>query len=397
MKAAQLLALAALLGFAGSALAGSDPVCQTYTIKSGDSPATIADKFSILPANLLQALQDQGIDYSTLQPGQIIYLYPYFGACQYVTSAGNDQDCQAYMVQTGDTLNGIASAFNIYVDDIVNENPTINSNGTGLKPGSYIKLPPWKSTCSEPGNQKPCMVYTAVAGDSLATIASMFQVTVDQLVSVNKDSSLDAQSVLKPNQRVKIYPYYDTCPDGGIPAVVPTSSTTECRAYVVQQGDSLASIAKMFGITVNDLIGVNPELSDPSLLTPGYTVKLPPYPDSCGTSIIVTSDSVSTTSSSSTVSAASIKTSPVVKAASTEAVPISALSPAVSSPAMGPVAASPAMGPSAAKAPAAAPKAAPAPSPSHHSVTTASTSGAASAAPAAAAALAVVGAVAALL
>ena len=58
-------------------------------------------------------------------------------------SAGNDESCQAYMVQTGDTLAGIASEFDLYVGDLLTANPDIASNGTGLKPGAYIKLPPW--------------------------------------------------------------------------------------------------------------------------------------------------------------------------------------------------------------------------------------------------------------
>lgn len=107
---------------------------------------------------------------------------------------------------------------------------------------------------------------------------------------------------------------------GGIPATPPTTKNTACRAYIVQQGDSLSSIAQavgagrelssrataaprcclapslaanlaphhvpqshvQFGVTTNDLLTVNPALNDPSLLTPGYQVDLPPYPTRWG-------------------------------------------------------------------------------------------------------------------
>lgn len=400
MQSGMKLVVVALLGLVAGCAA---QVCQSYTIKSGDSPYSISQKFNILPDDLATALSDQGLDASTLQPGQVIYLFPYYTSCQYVTSAGNDQECQAYLVQTGDTLNGIASNFNLYVGDLIDANDNLNSNGTGLKPGTYIKLPPWKWTCAAPGNQKPCQVYTASAGDSLSSIASLFQVTVDQLLSVNKGEGLSATSVLKPNQPVKIYPYYSSCPDGGIPATPPVTKSTPCRAYIVQKGDSLAAIARLFGLATNDLIGANPELSDPSLLTPGKEVKLPPYPDSCGQSIIVSADSAPATSGSvqtSSIKAQSVPSpSPASKASpspASKASPSPAKVAALDSPAEAPALA-PSRAP--ATAPAAAPKAAAAQakSPAAAPVAAASSGAAPAIVPCAAMLLALVGAAMALL
>lgn len=328
-------------------------------------------------------------------------------------------------------------------------------------------------TCPDPGNLKPCQVYTAAAGDSLSSIATEFEVTVDELIAVNTDTGLTASSgalraaaatewghrhvtallgspinhssllipstiqmlsaVLAPNQPVKIYPYYKSCPEGGIPATPPTNQNTNCRAYIVEKGDTLASIAALvrcgevclgrcpncfacwatssrsanqlilwsclqFGVSTSALITVNPQLADPSLLTPGFEVLLPPYPNTCTTSIVVTSSAAVTPTgnvSSSSISYQSPAPSPS---------PTKAPEAAKKAPAPAPtVAKAPAHAPS--KAPASAPAKAPttaaakAPAPTASGKTTAAstTSAAPGMVPSVAAVLALLGAAIALL
>lgn len=76
-------------------------------------------------------------------------------------------------------------------------------------------------------------------------------------------------------------------PIAGIVAVPDTTGVFSCRAYNVKPGSSLSSIALLFQTTVNALVSANPELSDPSLLTPGKIVKIPPYPGECVGGILI--------------------------------------------------------------------------------------------------------------
>lgn len=45
--------------------------------------------------------------------------------------------------------------------------------------------------------------------------------------------------------------------------------------YVIQPGDTLTSIAARFGVTVEDIIRVNPILTDPNAIYPGQIIHIP--------------------------------------------------------------------------------------------------------------------------
>lgn len=60
------------------------------------------------------------------------------------------------------------------------------------------------------------------------------------------------------------------------------TSLEACRVYIVQQGDFIAGIAAAYGITVDELLSVNPNLNANSVLQNGQPIKIPPFPASCG-------------------------------------------------------------------------------------------------------------------
>lgn len=213
---------------------------------------------------------------SFLNIGQKICLPPYSPLCQHVIAAAAPKDeCKVYTVQQGDTIASIASAFNIYVDWVT------ELNGVSVSPGQRIKLPPWYSRCpdiSAAGSQ-PCRVYSVQNGESLFAIATGFHVTVEEIVAVNPGFTTD--TILAPSQPVKIPPFTAECGAGTPVTGFPTDGVTTCRAYRIQASDSLYSIAVAFGSSANDIIALNPEFSTPSLLAPGATIKIPPWDDSC--------------------------------------------------------------------------------------------------------------------
>jgi len=62
-------------------------------------------------------------------------------------------------VQQGDTLAGIASTFGIYTQDLQSVNTAVASGV--LQVGTFVRLPPWASTCPDPDSDAPtCRVYT---------------------------------------------------------------------------------------------------------------------------------------------------------------------------------------------------------------------------------------------
>ncbi|MEJ2301908.1 MAG: LysM peptidoglycan-binding domain-containing protein [Anaerolineales bacterium] len=101
--------------------------------------------------------------------------------------------------------------------------------------------------------------YTVKSGDTLSSIAKMCNVPFNSLVEANPQ-------IANPNQL-----------SAGEQISIPesTASDTGGSVYIVQPGDNLTSIAQRFGTTVNTLLQLNPQITDPSLIYPGEQIVLP--------------------------------------------------------------------------------------------------------------------------
>lgn len=59
---------------------------------------------------------------------------------------------------------------------------------------------------------------------------------------------------------------------GIVTPICPPGTTTD---YVIQKGDTLSSIAKKFGVTVQAILAVNPQITNPNIIFVGRTIKIP--------------------------------------------------------------------------------------------------------------------------
>lgn len=100
--------------------------------------------------------------------------------------------------------------------------------------------------------------YTVKNGDTLFNISQQYNVRWDLIAQVN---SLSEPYVLHAGQQLKI-------PQA-------TTSKVPNKIYTIKSGDTLASIAKQFNITVTDIVAVNPNLQNSDLITVGQVIKLP--------------------------------------------------------------------------------------------------------------------------
>lgn len=148
---------------------------------------------------------------------------------------------QTYIVQSGDTLYGISKQFGISVEDIKLTN---NLSSNNIVVGTSLVIPSAATTS----------LYIVKTGDSLYSIAKRYDTTVADLMRINNLKS----NVLHVGQQLKI-PINDIGNDYII--------------YVVKSGDSLYTISKKYGITVNDLRKYNNLASD--LLSIGQQLRIP--------------------------------------------------------------------------------------------------------------------------
>ena len=154
---------------------GDDGNDNYYVVKSGDTLWSIARKYN-LSVNELKALNN--LSSNVLSVGQRLIVGK---------ESSND-----YVVSAGDTLWAIARKFNVSVDDIKALN---NLSSNNLSIGMTLKMPLYSNKQNEETN-----VYVVKSGDSLWSIARMFNSTVDEIKSLNGLKS----NVLRIGQRLVV-------------------------------------------------------------------------------------------------------------------------------------------------------------------------------------------------
>lgn len=136
-----------------------------------------------------------------------------------------------YIVKKGDSLWSIASKNNTTVDNIKKLN---NLSSNNLSVGQVLKL----SYDSENEDIKESNIYTVKKGDSLWLIANKYGTTVDELKNVNnlKSNTLSiGQTLIIPKKK----------------------ENTNKISYVVKKGDSLWLIANKYDTTVEKIKSTN--------------------------------------------------------------------------------------------------------------------------------------------
>ena len=235
------------------------PNTTPYIVEPGDTFFTIARKFGV-SLDALIAANPQIPDPSQIQPGQVVCIPNQETVCPPGTFS--------YIVQPGDTMFSIAQKFGVPLDDLIEANPQI-PNPNLIFPGQVVCVPtvtPPPTVCP-PGT----FSYTVQPGDTMFTIARKFGVSLDALIAANPQI---------PNPNL-IFPGQIVC----VPTVTPppTVCPPGTFAYTVQPGDSMWSIARKFGVSLDALIAANPQIPNPSLIFPGQIVCVPttPPPPGC--------------------------------------------------------------------------------------------------------------------
>ena len=166
---------------------------------------------------------------------------------------------QFYIIQEGDTLSSIARRFDTTVENILRFNPDLDP----------ANLPVGRRICVISATNQPVtcplgtLPYNINAGDTLLTIALNFGTSVESLLAANPD--IDPYN-LQVGQRICIAQKFQE------PPMCPTRNF-----YVIRRGDTLRNIARSFGVTEEDIIRLNPDIT-PRNLSIGQIICIPLAP-----------------------------------------------------------------------------------------------------------------------
>lgn len=221
------------------------PSPNHYRIRSGDSLSTIASQFGVSVSDLRKW---NNLRSSRIRAGNFLLVRPPSGtlasasptpATSVSRPSSSPSASGRYTVRRGDTLGGIAERHRTSAANLRAWN---GIRGSTIRPGQELivsQSATGTGPASPPGGPAPSGsgTYSVVRGDSLDKIARRHGTTVANLRRWNSLSTS------------QIYP--------GQELVVGSQASTGQTNYRIRRGDSLAVIAKRFGVSVNDLMRWN--------------------------------------------------------------------------------------------------------------------------------------------
>lgn len=215
----------------------------------------------------------------------------------YSNSGNADSSNDYYTVQSGDTLSGIALKFSttssklaqlnsisnpnlIYVGQrlLVNQSSNSNSSSSG------------QSSSTTTNTEASAASYTVKSGDTLSGIASQYNTTVNQIVSLNQ---LSNPNLIYVGQVLKLKNSQTTNSSSSSSS---STAATTAGTYTVKAGDTLSAIASRYSTSSSTLASLN-SLSNPNLIYVGQVLKV--------SSNASTSSSTSSSANSTVTTAAS--------------------------------------------------------------------------------------------
>ena len=145
-----------------------------------------------------------------------------------------------------------------------------------LPPAPTTAAPPPAPTTAAPASSG--LTYTVQSGDTLAAIADRFNVTVDEIISANNIQNADVISI---GQQFVIptgsggATGAGTASSGASTSGATGTTSADGSTYTVASGDTLASIANRFNISLADLLAANPSIENQDVISVDQVLNIP--------------------------------------------------------------------------------------------------------------------------
>ncbi len=259
-----------------------------YVMQPGDTLEEVGQQFDVSVPYLVAV---NGItDTGTIPIGTVITIpdgAPGFGEFPPVDANGDviidlqgvgGGGEETYVMQPGDTLDGIAQQFNVSLQSLLQANDIGNSRnlpiGTVIvipaDAPPYGQFPPLEGSSSNAdlgqGGGATSTTYVVQEGDTYSSIAEQFGIDVLDLLQANNISSLTGS------------------PEVGTELVIPGTGGASSdgsgggqvagNQYVMQPGDTLESVGQQFNVSVEYLQAAN-DITNTRNIPPGTVITIP--------------------------------------------------------------------------------------------------------------------------
>jgi len=164
------------------------------------------------------------------------------------------------VVRPGDTLSFFAQVFGVTVAEILAVNPGI-VDPDEIFPGQIVSIPAAPPVGPDPG--MAAAQYLVRPGDTLFVIAQQFGIGLSTLIAANPQ--IPDPNIIFINQVINL-PVTPPAPP------IPPVGTIQ---IYVSAGETLTSISQRTGISLQVIIDANPQIVDPDLISVGQIINIP--------------------------------------------------------------------------------------------------------------------------
>lgn len=229
-----LLRVLLFIGFVSNVSFGQQSATK-HTVLKGETIPQIAQNYNTTPSEIYRLNPEAQNGISENQILSVPELLP------------QSNNTITHTVAPKETLFGLATKYNVKVEAIQSANAVALANG--LQVGQQLVIPQDNTQKTETGVAKN--THLVQPKESLFSIARLYNVSVEDL---DKANSVILKDGLQVGQEIKI-PNKKKTLDGRVRVI-----NAETVFYVVKAKETKYSIAKQFGITVEQLESQNPEI-----------------------------------------------------------------------------------------------------------------------------------------
>ncbi|QSW89878.1 LysM peptidoglycan-binding domain-containing protein [Flavobacterium endoglycinae] len=234
----ELLTISLVFILSFNKIAAQDSIIE-HKIQKGETAYFIAQKYKVSIDEIYKLNPESQ---NGIKDNQIIKIPVH-------SSENTNSKQQTHIVAPKETLFGLSKQYNVSVEAIQNANQAVLVNG--LQIGQELIIPHTVNSSKIENAASSKTTHQVVAKESLFSIAREYNVSVQDLENLNKDILVNGlqigQTITIPNKRKTI--------DGRVRVI-----NQETVFHVVEPKETKFSIAKKYGISIDQLESQNPEI-----------------------------------------------------------------------------------------------------------------------------------------
>lgn len=235
----------------------------THKVSKGETITQIALKYKVTPFDIYQLNPDAQ---SGLKPNSILLIPKKNDKLVTGSKKNLNPQINTHLVLPKETLFGIEKKYGISDEDLKKANPIIEREG--LKIGQILIIPSKSSTKIVVINNSKTIYHEVLPKETKYSIAKQYGITIEDLEKRNPEIVSNLPIGYKLNikgdipKKDKIIETVDVKKETIKPNPTKTFKDIDYKNYEVKSGETLYSLSKNFGLSQEDLIVLNPILSN---------------------------------------------------------------------------------------------------------------------------------------